>query len=311
MIYSVLIVTPPGYPHSQCFNEVADTICDGLKSLGYEAAITTVVRPGTRHIVLGSHLLVDHPLALPPDSILYNLEQLAGNPFFSSPAFYALLRRYAVWDYAQDNLSALAAQGVRAQALLPICYYEGLTRIAPSATKDIDVLFIGSTNDRRQNALVAMDAAGLQVVSLFNKYGAERDAFIARSKLLLNVHFYPAKILEQVRISYYLANKVAVLSELSSNDAVDTDWGRGICAVPYEQLVAEAVRLCRDDVARADLCERGFAFIKERSIVPHLKAALAATTTPQLSEPAASLRRNDPCHCGSGKRFKHCHGKGL
>ncbi len=21
------------------------------------------------------------------------------------------------------------------------------------------------------------------------------------------------------------------------------------------------------------------------------------------------LGRNDPCHCGSGKKFKHCHGK--
>ena len=21
------------------------------------------------------------------------------------------------------------------------------------------------------------------------------------------------------------------------------------------------------------------------------------------------IGRNDPCHCGSGKKFKHCHGK--
>jgi preprotein translocase subunit SecA len=29
----------------------------------------------------------------------------------------------------------------------------------------------------------------------------------------------------------------------------------------------------------------------------------------QVNKPAAKVRRNDPCPCGSGKKYKHCHGK--
>ena len=28
-----------------------------------------------------------------------------------------------------------------------------------------------------------------------------------------------------------------------------------------------------------------------------------------IYKPAPPLGRNDPCHCKSGKKFKHCHGK--
>jgi preprotein translocase subunit SecA len=39
------------------------------------------------------------------------------------------------------------------------------------------------------------------------------------------------------------------------------------------------------------------------SVPPPVASAAASPTA------AATLRRNDPCHCGSGKRFKHCHGR--
>uniref|UniRef100_UPI00389951DB SEC-C metal-binding domain-containing protein n=1 Tax=Nostocoides australiense TaxID=99480 RepID=UPI00389951DB len=36
------------------------------------------------------------------------------------------------------------------------------------------------------------------------------------------------------------------------------------------------------------------------------------SAAPELSEAQlAGARRNDPCPCGSGKKFKMCHGKGA
>jgi preprotein translocase subunit SecA len=36
----------------------------------------------------------------------------------------------------------------------------------------------------------------------------------------------------------------------------------------------------------------------------------AQTTVDQSTvNPFANVSRNDPCPCGSGKKFKHCHGK--
>jgi uncharacterized protein YecA (UPF0149 family) len=31
--------------------------------------------------------------------------------------------------------------------------------------------------------------------------------------------------------------------------------------------------------------------------------------TPIVKSDAEKIGRNDPCHCGSGKKFKHCHGR--
>jgi hypothetical protein len=39
-----------------------------------------------------------------------------------------------------------------------------------------------------------------------------------------------------------------------------------------------------------------------------MEARTSLTTASSNAESAPSARRNDPCPCGSGKRFKHCHG---
>ena len=43
-------------------------------------------------------------------------------------------------------------------------------------------------------------------------------------------------------------------------------------------------------------------------------AAAAAPQQPRVTEPikaAPRVGRNEPCPCGSGKKYKNCHGKGL
>ena len=35
----------------------------------------------------------------------------------------------------------------------------------------------------------------------------------------------------------------------------------------------------------------------------------AQTYRKDLSDPYANVGRNDPCPCGSGKKFKNCHGR--
>jgi uncharacterized protein YecA (UPF0149 family) len=39
------------------------------------------------------------------------------------------------------------------------------------------------------------------------------------------------------------------------------------------------------------------------------KAASQRSTTPVVKSEAERIGRNDPCHCGSGKKYKLCHGK--
>ena len=275
MEFSVLIVTPPNYTHAECFREVAETISHGLQELGHAARVTTEPRPGTRHIVLGAHLLLHYALPLPADSILYNLEQLPLRDETWVRRYVALLGRYTVWDYADENIALLLQMGIGAAALLPLCHYPGLTRIPQNLAKDIDVLFIGSLNERRRSMLARLQQAGMGVVSLFNKYGQERDGLVARAKIMLNIHFYEARIFEAVRVSYYLANGLCVLSEGSGDAMLDAEWGAGVCFAPYQGLEQKAQALLADEALRADSGKRGLALMRQRPITPALAAALA------------------------------------
>jgi hypothetical protein len=180
--------------HSQCFVEVAETLNYGLRSLGYDSILARDFIPDRRHIVLGSNLLPKAGIEPPPGSILYNLEQIKNNPFWVTPQLVQLMKKYSVWDYSTSNVDELAKFGIHVESLVPVSYCEQLTRIKQSDIQDIDVLFIGSINERRSKILTAAGALGLKVVHLFGRYGAERDAFIGRAKLLLNTHFHDAKV---------------------------------------------------------------------------------------------------------------------
>ncbi len=229
---------------------------------------------GRRHIVLGSNLLPDYALPIGADAILYNLEQITpGSPWLSNDLL-ALFKRYTVWDYSSLNAAALAKLGINVQQVVPIGYVKQLTRIRKIADPDIDVLFIGSINERRKAVLDRLIRAGLNVKVAFGVFGAERDRLIGRAKLLLNMHFYELKVLEVVRISYYLANRCAVLSERSADLREDEDWENALAFADYQDLPERAVELCRNADELKQLASRGYDVMGAREINGYLNSAL-------------------------------------
>ena len=50
--------------------------------------------------------------------------------------------------------------------------------------------------------------------------------------------------------------------------------------------------------------------ISEDNLLTIISAGEEAMS-PTLHRGDRRLRRNDPCPCGSGKKFKNCHGRGL
>jgi hypothetical protein len=276
MKFAVTVVSPPGYVHSAAFQEVAETIHYGLQALGHDSIMTTEgALPGRQHIVLGSNLLPDYPLPLAEDAILYNLEQVDIDSSWFRPELIDIFRRHVLWDYSKKNAAALDALGVRVARVVPIGYVDQLTRIQPAPERDIDVLFFGSVNPRRQAIFERMQQAGIRIGTAFGVYGPERDALIGRAKLLLNVHYYEAKVLEMVRISYLLANRCAVLSEPGADPAEVEALAEGVVFAGYEQLVDRASELIADPAERERVAQRGFAIMRARPAVEYLRAALA------------------------------------
>ncbi len=259
--HCIWIVSPEGYQHHHAFDEVAEALEEAFSELGGSAPITRHPSQwnGRSPIVLGTNLLpaIGSP-ALPDGTILYNLEQVdLGSSWFKTE-YLALLSRYPVLDYSPRNRDELRRIGISHAGLLEIGYSPVLTRIPTDREKDIDVLFYGSVNERRARVLDDLRSRGLNVVSLFGVYGAQRDEAIARAKIVLNHHHYRPNIFEMVRISYLLANKVCVVAEGDSEDPDVKPLAGGIELAAYDDLVDRCVELVGDAARRQKLAETGF-----------------------------------------------------
>jgi hypothetical protein len=113
MRLSVAVVSPPGYPHSAAFAEVAETIRHGLTTLGHDALVSRdLAAADRRHIVLGAHLAPGAGIQLPPGSIIYNLEQVDDQSRWMTGPLLDLYRRHPLWDYSATNIERLVALGV-------------------------------------------------------------------------------------------------------------------------------------------------------------------------------------------------------
>ena len=154
-------------------------------------------------------------------------------------------------DYLDDNETCANPDGPG--RYVPIGYMPQMTRIPKPDVQDIDVLFYGSVNYRRSNILGKLSDTGLTVKWLpIGTYGAERDEWIARSKVVLNVHFYTPGVMEIVRLSYLWANRKCVVTECTADTA----------GSHYDELVDACVEFVKDDAMRAEAELRCFRLVQ-------------------------------------------------
>lgn len=252
--FNICVIRPEGYAHHQAFDEIADLLAHAITELGHPCGITSNEWSAERtDIVIGCHLLRS-TADLPDSAILLNTEQLFSRQNADwTERVLGYARKHRLWDYNEKNIAALAARGIDGARLLRIGYQKELQRIAPAAEQDIDVLFYGSYNDRRSAVLKALRQRGLNVSTLFGVYGAERDAHIARSKVVLNMHYYDQHIFEVVRVFYLMSNRKAVVAEVSADTTVEWRFLKGLSTVPYDGLVEACVALVADAAERQRL----------------------------------------------------------
>lgn len=275
MIYTVWIVSPTGYSHSRAFEDVALALQSAFIDLGHSC---TLVRSSFacrgRTIILGANLLRHLPVQdYPDDMVIWNLEQIfPGSPWLSD-GYINLLKgvvnghsvfnsgkKLQVWDYSPANIEELAKFSIEAK-LLEVGYAPELRKITNSSKPDIDVLHFGSINDRRIAIINALTATGVKVHTAFGVYGKERDDLIARSKIVLNVHFYESKVFEIVRCSYLMANRKCVVSE---DGRGGVDYRDAIYFSPYGSIVDLCLALLANGQARGRQERRGFNIFSKR-----------------------------------------------
>lgn len=273
-LYSICIVSPPGYHHAQVFQDVANGLQGGFTELGIKTPILRwpEQQPKGRGVFLGVNVLPAYPkLQLPDNAIIFNLEQVTTTSGWMGAQYIQMLQTHEVWDYSQDNIAALTLHGVPNARYCGIGYSKTLEQIVPQRTKeDVDVLFYGSLFGRRIPILEAVESTGLRVQKLFGVYGAERDQWIARSKVVLNLHAYETTTFEIVRCSYLWANKKCIISEPSTEIPLQVSDGLLIAHADSLPLICE--KAATDAQLRTSIANIGYkkfkpmrqsAFLKE------------------------------------------------
>jgi hypothetical protein len=170
-MYSICTVS------SRALGDFSVGLRDAILELGKDAVyVPKTVTKDAVNIFLDAALIQDWSV-VPANSTIFNLEQLAK------------LKSYQVWDYSLRNIDFLKKNGVQNLHYVPIGYSKSLTHPPLNTQKDIDVLFYGYINDRRQYILDQIKPFA-KVVATQGTYGAQLFELIARAKIVLNLHFY-------------------------------------------------------------------------------------------------------------------------
>lgn len=301
--FQITLIRPQGYLHTEAFREIAETLQYGLEKLGHTARIQeNVLDSSAANIVLGAHVLsAEQMRSLPPGSIIYNLEQLEGAQL--RPEYYDLASSHRIWDYDVKNLDIWRTRNCRYKPVhVPIGYVPELSRIPAAQSQDIDVLFYGSLNNRRNLILNQLSDAALKVQVAFGVYGKQRDDLIARSKVVLNIHYYDSKIFEIVRVSYLLANSKAVVTECAAGTKLDQGLVEAAVCVPYDSLVSKCCTLVSNETDRRRQEKRGLEWFSQRKETDILSKALQETSS--TSAKATSIDIPRKLNMGSGKDWR-------
>ena len=275
--FTVVITGRGKFQHVECFYETARSIGAALRRLGHE--VTPENDPG-RYIAFGANNLHQVPGApLPPDTIIFNSEQLAAvtDPGFFMQGYLASSKTLTVWDYSSANVRAMREKlDIQRSVHCPLGYVPEMTTIEQRVDKDIDVLHYGSVGDsRRREMLDKLEEAGIRVVRLFGIYGKERDAVVARSKIVINLHYYERGVFEIFRVSHLLANRACVVTESGGCDPQLEEMAQRTCEyVDRDRIVDTCKMLVADDRMRDSIAERGFETFKTFDLTESVRRAL-------------------------------------
>lgn len=272
---------------SRCFNDFARSLALALGKLGHEAVIEHEVRPAaaraqpdasvprvqpaaSRLILFGLHD-TRPDFDVPGDAIIYNTEQvLAGTHWKNLEAY----KDNPIWDYSRVHVQWFRARGASRVVHCPVGYVEGMETISVGL-EDIDVLFYGTPSPPRHEVMTKLAMSGLRVKWVVGLYGADLDRLIARSKVILNLHFYDSPVFEIFRVSHLLANGRCVVSEAGGRDPeLEALAGRATVCVPRGELVEACRELAGDPARRREVAERGAREFQALDFVESARRAL-------------------------------------
>jgi tetratricopeptide (TPR) repeat protein len=263
------------------YEDLIDALSGGLIDLGYSCSVRKNAYVGDSiNIFLGSTVFASRLQDLPnrlhgKPYIVYQLEQLHSKKGLLQewPEYYHLLKNAtAIWDYSPSGVRFLKDKGFNNVYYVPPSFHRSMESFGPRQHQDIDVLFYGSPHDRRHLIMSTLHNLGVKIDYLTTSFGDERNTYIARAKIILNIHAWDnLDALETVRLSFILANRGFIISEEGDHNP----YGDGVVFSPYDQLVNICLRYLQEPrQVRDEIAQKGYLALRKQEMANILSSVL-------------------------------------
>lgn len=222
------------------------------------------------------------------DYIVIQFEQIAFIDNFDLALSYDRYRSYIqlmknsiqIWDYSNLNINFLNNLGFNNIKYFPIGFHEKNQILDNNKNKDIDVLFYGSLNDRRIKILEELKNKEVKLKVLTDSYDLERNQYIERSKIILNINWNERTILAEHRISFLLNNKCFVVSELPQSEIPDY-YNQSLVFCTRNNIVSTCLFYLKseNEKFRDFVSNKGFTNFSKNKMIDNLRAVLGLKKT--------------------------------
>ena len=237
------------------FEETAIGISDALFISGFDAKIihldsdedATIFQDDQTYIILGIHRF---NVTLPKNFIVIQAEQI-NSRFINTKYLSILAKARSVWDFSGRNVEYFQEKGIKVYDIgsrVPMDVFypnsPSMLRHFSGRHKDIDVLFYGAKCPRRENLEKDLKRIGLKTEFRYNNlFRGAREDLIARSKVVLNIHYYVRSSLETHRIEYLCSRGKCVVSERSDDHVLDDKYAQSVVFSSMEDMVSSILNM--------------------------------------------------------------------
>ncbi|WP_418319366.1 hypothetical protein [Piscinibacter sakaiensis] len=300
---------PSGDPSPLGFLDQARFFRWQFRRLGAEVTLAkNRLRHDAVNVVFGAHLGFDPALRERNSCVFVNLEQLGAGGKPVDEAYLRLLSTSAVIDYDVANCTTYTAT----PAAVPVIGFGHAPYLrqaveVPIERRPIDILFFGAVNERRSRLIAQIEGAGRIVAappSLL--FSAERDAYIAQSKVVFNCHYYDTARFEQARVFHCLSLGTPVVSERAASTAPPAQFEDSVFWVATDGIAEFFAHRFGAPGFADEARDRLAAFPRHDVLEPfaHALALGAGHHTRRTAVAAAAPWRPTRLHIGSGKDYK-------
>lgn len=224
------------------FDETSQALQDALLLIGIDSQALRVDKnyacdTDDLYIMVDIH----HTPSFPKNYILIQNEQ-PGSHWINDKLLDLMSRALGVWEFnPKQNLKwkQLGYNSFHVPMRTPVGPFLELG-CEDVKQKDIDILFYGGVHKRRtqmERNLREHFPKKKIVFRYFDLFGEEREDFISRAKIVLNIRYWPKGSLQTHRIEYLLARGKCIVSETSGDDTLDSEYVGGIRFCDYDDFV--------------------------------------------------------------------------